>query len=171
MYNDRMKGGRAMKKYRYVTPYTAETFRFELQSILGSSLDGCCFDGEPAQNSFRIRRNYLFGTKGFPRAVLDGKFYGENSKTHIVITPRYSSNYAVSQIIIAVLFFALGIYPFACDRDSGLLSAALCGLCLWGLGLLFLAVFHVAVIISARLSINRLRKSLSIELDLEQSSS
>ncbi len=153
-----------MKKYQYTTPYSEDTFRFELQAILGSSLDGCYFDGAVDKNAFEIKRNYIFGSKGIPRIVLKGKFYESSGTTHLSVTPKYSVEEKISQYIIALLFFALGIFCLVAGRNTDLRLAFVFCLCTWAIGLFILVLCHLLFVICARFAIRKFKKALSIDI-------
>ncbi|MBE6678416.1 MAG: hypothetical protein E7597_06455 [Ruminococcaceae bacterium] len=153
-----------MKKYQYTSPYSEDTFRFELQAILGSSLDGCFFNGDVDKNAFEIERNYIFGSKGIPRIVLKGKFYESSGITRIVVTPKYSAVQKTSQYILALLFFALGLFCFVAGRHTDLRFAFVFCLCIWAIGILMMVLYHLLIVVCARFAIRKLKKALSIDI-------
>ncbi len=153
-----------MKKHQYISPYSEDTFRFELQAILGSNLDGCFFNGAVDKNAFEIKRNYIFGSKGIPRIVLKGKFYESSGTTHIAVTPKYSAVQKTSQYILALLFFALGLFCLVAGRNTDLRLAFVFCLCTWAIGLLIMVLYHLLIVICARLAIRKLKKALSIDI-------
>lgn len=159
------KGGMRVQTYRYVTNYCKDTFGFELQSILGSSLDGFCFYGTVEQSSFKLRRNHTFSFRGnFIYPILEGRFFEEEGVTHIVISPKYRKIDVVAMAIQTLLFFAIGVAVFAAELQESILSAVMLCLFLWGLGLVFLGLYYIVFLINTRLSINKLKKTLNIEI-------
>ena len=153
-----------MKKHHFTGAYPAETFRFELESILGSRLDGCSFNGIVDKGSFKIRGNYIKGTHGLIRPVLQGDFYEENGITHVAVTPKYSVNEYISQMLFALLFFVIGVCVLIAGRGDGAASSWAGCLCIWCIGLVFIAALHVAFLISARLFIRKFKSMQALKL-------
>lgn len=155
-----------MKKHQYVSEYSADTFEFELKSILGSRLDGCSFNGEVGKGTFKIWGNYFYGARGFLRCrpVLEGRFYEEKGVTRVDVTHKYGAAERVVLGLFALLFFFLGVWVFIAAFEDGVLSSLGGLLCVLGWGLVLAAVAHVNHLILARFYLRKFKRIKALKL-------